>query len=72
MFRFFAHLAVARPVLTSMLVAVFVFLGAFSYLAIPLDPPHIPLHSRQFVRLWFSLEMRPRKCETHRFPSVRA
>jgi HAE1 family hydrophobic/amphiphilic exporter-1 len=37
MFRFFAHLAVARPVLTSMLVAVFVFLGAFSYLAIPLD-----------------------------------
>ncbi len=37
MFRFFAHLAVARPVFTSMLVAVFVFLGAFSYLAIPLD-----------------------------------
>lgn len=37
MFRFLAHLAVARPVLTSMLVAVFVFLGAFSYLAIPLD-----------------------------------
>lgn len=37
MFRFFAHLAVTRPVLTSMLVAVFVFLGAFSYLAIPLD-----------------------------------
>ncbi len=37
MFRFFARLAVARPVLTSMLVAVFVFLGAFSYMAIPLD-----------------------------------
>ncbi len=37
MFRFFAHLAVVRPVFTSMLVAVFVFLGAFSYLAIPLD-----------------------------------
>jgi HAE1 family hydrophobic/amphiphilic exporter-1 len=37
MFRFFAHLAVSRPVLTSMIVAVFVFLGAFSYLTIPLD-----------------------------------
>jgi len=37
MFRFFARLAVTRPVLTSMFVAVFVFLGAFSYLSIPLD-----------------------------------
>ncbi|MGD8727044.1 MAG: efflux RND transporter permease subunit, partial [Gemmatimonadales bacterium] len=37
MFRFFAHLAVTRPVLTSMLVAVWVFLGAFSYLAISVD-----------------------------------
>ncbi|KPJ92101.1 MAG: hypothetical protein AMS18_08105 [Gemmatimonas sp. SG8_17] len=37
MFRFFARLAVTRPVLTSMLVAVFVFLGAFSYLAIAVD-----------------------------------
>ncbi len=37
MFRFFAHLAVARPVLTSMLVAVWVFLGAFSYVAISVD-----------------------------------
>jgi HAE1 family hydrophobic/amphiphilic exporter-1 len=37
MFRFFAHLAVTRPVLTSMLVAVCVFLGGFSYLAIALD-----------------------------------
>jgi HAE1 family hydrophobic/amphiphilic exporter-1 len=37
MFRFFARLAVWRPVLTSMLVVVFVVLGAFSYLAIPID-----------------------------------
>jgi len=37
MFRFFAHLAVARPVFTSMLVAVWVFLGAFSYLALSVD-----------------------------------
>ena len=37
MFRFFARLAVTRPVLTSMFVAVFVFLGAFSYLSIPVD-----------------------------------
>ena len=37
MFRFFARLAVWRPVLTSMLVAVFVILGAFSYFAIPVD-----------------------------------
>ncbi len=37
MFRFFARLAVWRPVLTSMLVVVFVVLGAFSYVAIPID-----------------------------------
>jgi HAE1 family hydrophobic/amphiphilic exporter-1 len=37
MFRFFARLAVTRPVLTSMFVAVFVFLGAFRYLSIPVD-----------------------------------
>jgi len=37
MFRFFAHLAVARPVFTSMLVAIWVFLGAFSYLALSVD-----------------------------------
>ncbi len=37
MFRFFARLAVTRPVLTSMLVAVFVFLGAFSYLSLAVD-----------------------------------
>jgi HAE1 family hydrophobic/amphiphilic exporter-1 len=37
MFRFFAHLSVSRPVLTSMLVIVFVVLGAFSFFAIPLD-----------------------------------
>ena len=32
MFRFFARLAVRRPVLTTMLVGILVFLGAFSYL----------------------------------------
>ncbi len=37
MFRFFARLAVWRPVLTSMLVAVFVFLGGFSYFALAVD-----------------------------------
>jgi HAE1 family hydrophobic/amphiphilic exporter-1 len=37
MFRFFAHLAVGRPVFTSMLVAVWVFLGGFSYLALSVD-----------------------------------
>ena len=37
MFRFFARLAVWRPVLTSMLVTLFVVLGAFSYFAIPID-----------------------------------
>ena len=37
MFRFFARLAVWQPVLTSMLVVVFVVLGVFSYLALPID-----------------------------------
>lgn len=37
MFRFFARLAVWRPVLTSMIVVIFVVLGAFSYVAIPID-----------------------------------
>ena len=37
MFRFFARLAVWRPVLTSMIVVIFVVLGAFSYFAIPID-----------------------------------
>jgi HAE1 family hydrophobic/amphiphilic exporter-1 len=37
MFRFFARLAVWQPVLTSMLVVVFVVLGVFSYFALPID-----------------------------------
>lgn len=37
MFRFFARLAVQRPVLTTMIVAAFVILGAFSYLTLPVD-----------------------------------
>jgi HAE1 family hydrophobic/amphiphilic exporter-1 len=37
MFRFFAHLSVSRPVLTSMLVISFVVLGAFSYFDLALD-----------------------------------
>lgn len=37
MFRFFAHLSVARPVLTTMLVAVLVFLGAFSFFGLGVD-----------------------------------
>lgn len=37
MFRFFARLAVTRPVLTSMLVAVLVILGGFSYLRLGVD-----------------------------------
>ena len=37
MFRFFARLAVWRPVLTSMLVTVFVVLGGFSYFALAID-----------------------------------
>ena len=37
MFRFFAHLAVQRPVLTSMIVGALVFLGGYSYLALGVD-----------------------------------
>ncbi len=37
MFRFFARLAVRRPVLTTMLVGIFVFLGAFSYFNLGVD-----------------------------------
>ena len=37
MFRFFARLAVQRPVLTSMLVIVLVILGSFSYLRLGVD-----------------------------------
>ncbi len=37
MFRFFARLAVRRPVLTTMLVGILVFLGAFSYLNLGVD-----------------------------------
>ena len=37
MFRFFARLAVTRPVLTSMMVIVFVILGTFSYLSLSVD-----------------------------------
>ncbi|KPK82048.1 MAG: hypothetical protein AMS25_03985 [Gemmatimonas sp. SM23_52] len=37
MFRFFARLAVRRPVLTSMLVGIFVILGAFSYFTLAVD-----------------------------------
>jgi hydrophobic/amphiphilic exporter-1 (mainly G- bacteria), HAE1 family len=37
MFRFFARLAVQRPVLTSMLVMVLVILGSFSYLRLGVD-----------------------------------
>ncbi len=37
MFRFFARLAVRRPVLTSMLVGAFVILGGFSYFTLGVD-----------------------------------
>ena len=37
MFRFFARLAVRRPVLTTMLVAILVFLGGFSYFNLGVD-----------------------------------
>jgi len=37
MFRFFARLAVRRPVLTSMIVAALVILGAFSYFTLGVD-----------------------------------
>jgi len=37
MFRFFARLAVRRPVLTSMIVVALVFLGGFSYLSLGVD-----------------------------------
>jgi HAE1 family hydrophobic/amphiphilic exporter-1 len=37
MFRFFARLAVRRPVLTTMLVGILVFLGAFSYFNLGVD-----------------------------------
>lgn len=37
MFRFFARLAVRRPVLTSMIVAALVILGAFSYVTLGVD-----------------------------------
>ena len=37
MFRFFARLAVQRPVLTSMIVAALVFLGGFSYFTLGVD-----------------------------------
>jgi HAE1 family hydrophobic/amphiphilic exporter-1 len=37
MFRFFARLAVRRPVLTTMLVAILVFMGAFSYFNLGVD-----------------------------------
>ena len=37
MFRFFARLAVRRPVLTTMVVAVLVFLGGFSYFNLGVD-----------------------------------
>jgi len=37
MFRFFARLAVQRPVLTSMIVAALVILGGFSYVTLGVD-----------------------------------
>ena len=37
MFRFFASLAVRRPVLTTMLVGILVVLGAFSYFNLGVD-----------------------------------
>ena len=37
MFRFFARIAVTKPVLTSMMVTIFVILGAFSYVTLSVD-----------------------------------